>query len=327
VKAVLLGVAALSLAACGDQRLTTLRGPDGAAPTGDCPRGLVGYATVGQGTAGGQGGKTVRARSLVDLQVATAKADPLVIEIEGMLTLTGQIKVAPQKTIVGVGSQSGLDGGGLDLTDGSDIILRNLVIRKAIGTDAVTIYNAHHVWVDHCDLSSDLDHDSEYYDGLVDIVHGSHDVTVSWRRFHDHAHVSLIGHSDQPAPGDTEQTATFHHNLFDTTSTYNPTIRFGMLHAFNNAYRDVSSQGISARMGARVLAEANHFDTVPRPLTTHDASPTDGFINDVANVMLDSGPSTITQPSTWTPDGAYPYAPDPADTVPALVDRCAGTKL
>ena len=57
------------------------------------------------------------------------------------------------------------------------------------------------VWVDHVDLSSDLDHDKDYvsamvpgtvfgshfsqYDGLLDITHGSTFVTVSWSYLHD----------------------------------------------------------------------------------------------------------------------------------------------
>jgi len=33
--------------------------------------------------------------------------------------------------------------------------------------DAIGIQEANNVWVDHLDLSSDLDHDKDYYDGLL----------------------------------------------------------------------------------------------------------------------------------------------------------------
>jgi len=58
------------------------------------------------------------------------------------------------------------------------------------------------VWIDHVDLSSDMDHDKDYvsgswseirdlrsdfgqYDGLLDITHGCTFVTVSWTHLHD----------------------------------------------------------------------------------------------------------------------------------------------
>nr|Q12639.1 RecName: Full=Pectin lyase; Flags: Precursor [Didymella pinodes]CAA60884.1 pectin lyase [Didymella pinodes] len=52
------------------------------------------------------------------------------------------------------------------------------------------------VWVDHLDLSSDRDHDKDYYDGLLDITHAADFVTVTNTFLHDHWKASLIGHSD-----------------------------------------------------------------------------------------------------------------------------------
>ena len=28
---------------------------------------------------------------------------------------------------------------------------------------------SNNVWIDHCDVSSDRDHDKDYYDGLIDV--------------------------------------------------------------------------------------------------------------------------------------------------------------
>lgn len=50
--------------------------------------------------------------------------------------------------------------------------------------DAITIQASSNVWVDHCDLSSDQDHDKDYYDGLCDVTHGSDYVTISNTYFH-----------------------------------------------------------------------------------------------------------------------------------------------
>jgi pectate lyase len=315
---------------CEDQVITSLQSPgvdvptDGG-PVGSCGTTLVGFATVEGGTVGGQGGPTVVVSTALDLKTNAASVDPLVIQVSGMISNpTGQIHVKSNKTIVGLGAGSGLAGGGLDLTDGENIIIRNLVITQVVGDDAISVTSAKHVWVDHCDLSSDLDHGKDYYDGLVDITHGSDDVTVSWTRFHDHYHVSLIGHSDDNGSQDTGHlTVTFHHNLFENTYSYNPTIRFGSLHAYDNTYRNLLLNGISSRMGAQVLAEENTFDNVPTPLTTQFESPTDGFLQNKENVFINSPTIVISQTSTWTPP--YSYVAEPAATAATLVDACVGT--
>lgn len=35
------------------------------------------------------------------------------------------------------------------------------------------------VWIDHCELYSDLDHDKDYYDGLIDASHAADFITIS----------------------------------------------------------------------------------------------------------------------------------------------------
>jgi pectate lyase len=342
-------MAALAIAglACGDRRLVSLSlppdtgdasssdAPPADAPSGDapapadhpppgvCPDQLVGY---GAGTVGGQGGDVVTVTTAADLQTQASRTVPVIIQIDGTISMqSGQIRVKSQKTIVGLGAASGLDGFGLNLTDSSDVVIRNLRISKAVGTDAVSLNHSTHVWIDHCDLSSAID-DGQSYDGLVDITHASDAVTVSWTRLHDHLHPSTIGHDDGNASEDTGHlNVTLHHDLFATTHSYNPSIRFGTLHAFDNHYVGIMLNGIASRMGARVLAEANVFDTVPTPLTTHFESPTDGFMNFKAggNIFINSGPNDITQEDTWTPP--YAYVVDPATAVPDLVNACAGT--
>ena len=69
-----------------------------------------------------------------------------------------------------------------------NVIVRNLTIQKVLAEngDALGIQASTNVWVDHCDLSSDLSHDKDYYDGLVDVTHASDYVTVSNTHLHDH---------------------------------------------------------------------------------------------------------------------------------------------
>lgn len=68
------------------------------------------------------------------------------------------------------------------------MILRNLRISRvdASNGDAIGLDKALNVWVDHCDLSGDLNVDKDEYDGLLDITHASDWITVTNTYFHDH---------------------------------------------------------------------------------------------------------------------------------------------
>lgn len=81
-----------------------------------------------------------------------------------------------------------LTGIGLTINGQSNVIVRNLKISKVVADygDAITIQASNNVWVDHVDLSSDLDHDKDYYDGLVDVTHACEWVTISNSYLHDH---------------------------------------------------------------------------------------------------------------------------------------------
>jgi len=68
-------------------------------------------------------------------------------------------------------------------------------ISKVVGNDGITVENSKNIWIDHCDLSSDLSHDKDYYDGALDITHGSDWVTVSNTYFHDHVGSGARSHN------------------------------------------------------------------------------------------------------------------------------------
>lgn len=99
-----------------------------------------------------------------------------------------------------------LTGFGL-LIKKKNVIVRNLSISKVLADngDAIGLQTgaATNIWIDHVDLSSDMDHDKDYYDGLLDITHAADYVTVSNTKFHDHFKTSLVGHSDNNAAEDT----------------------------------------------------------------------------------------------------------------------------
>jgi pectate lyase len=52
-----------------------------------------------------------------------------------------------------------------------NVIIRNIAIAKVLAEngDAIGVQKSTNVWIDHVDVSSDQDHDKDYYDGLLDV--------------------------------------------------------------------------------------------------------------------------------------------------------------
>jgi pectate lyase len=148
---------------------------------------LVGFAA---GTTGGGSGAGTVVTSCAALTTA-AKAGG-VIKISGNLSGCGIVKLASDTSVLGVGANSGLTDGGLQVRKVSNVIIRNLkLFRAPQGKDLIDIDASTKVWVDHCDLSSvGLTGDKDTYDGLLDAKHGADMLTFSWNKFHDHVRPS-----------------------------------------------------------------------------------------------------------------------------------------
>jgi pectate lyase len=100
--------------------------------------------------------------------------------------------------------------------------------------DAIGVQAANRVWIDSVELSSDRDHDKDYYDGLLDITHGSFAVTVTNSYLHDHWKASLVGHSDSNEDEDLAIQVTYAYNYWANLNSRTPSFRFGHGHIFNN---------------------------------------------------------------------------------------------
>lgn len=87
-----------------------------------------------------------------------------------------------------------IDGVSLEIKSASNVILRNLKIQHVTfdAGDAISLNAATNVWIDHVDLSGDLNADKDSYDGLLDITHGSDWVTVTNSYFHNHVSYSVL---------------------------------------------------------------------------------------------------------------------------------------
>ncbi|KAJ8502945.1 hypothetical protein ONZ45_g11304 [Pleurotus djamor] len=224
----------------------------------------VGFATLNGGTTGGSGGPTTTVTTLDALTSAVAGDEKKVVIISGAISGDAVVRVGSNTSILG--NNAVLTGIGLRVIDASNVIIRNLQISKVLAPgDNIAIQSAHQVWVDHVDLSSDMDHDKDFYDGLLDITHGCTGVTVTNSRLHDHWKGSLVGHSDSNGSEDVAITVTYANNHFFNLNSRTPSFRFGTGHIFNNVFDD-NNDGINTRVGAQLLVENNVWTGTTKPL-------------------------------------------------------------
>jgi pectate lyase len=162
--------------------------------------------------------------------------------------------------------------------------VRNIISQDVLAAngDGLGIQNSSNVWVDHwyaarndidmpklkpiSEFSSDLDHDKDYYDGLVDITHASEWVTVSNTYLHDHWKASLIGHSDNNAAEDTGHLhVTQHDSYWYNIGSRTPSLRYGTGHVYKSYFNSMNT-GIDTRDGAQILVQSNVFTNCTEPI-------------------------------------------------------------
>ena len=296
---------------------------------------LIGYAAVQDdaGTPyllnGGSLGPTVAATTFDELKTYLGSPNPYVVTVSGLIQGADSIDITSNKTLLGMGSDAHLQGIELQVNGGRNVIIRNIavthVVAEGAGTanDAIVLSGAMNVWIDHCDLYSDLTHDKDYYDGLLEIKNGASFVTVSRCHIHDHYKVSLISSGDEQV-GDTVIRATYHHNYFHNVGSRLPSIRFGKAHVFNNYYANVpDGSGVNSRMGAVVRVEGNYFQSVENPICFLDSTKTGYWDVGAGNTFVScTGSQPTTSTGMLTPP--YTYTLDPVDGVPTAVPAAAG---
>jgi pectate lyase len=233
-----------------------------------------------------------------------------------MITISGMQDVASNKTIIGVGSGSGITGGGLDVDGVSNVIIQNLNFRNW-GDDAVNLQDGStRVWIDHNTFSNGSD-------GAVDIKRGSDLVTVSWNRFFDHDKTMLLGHSDSNGSQDRGHLrVSYHHNWFDGTNQRHPRVRFGNpVHVYNNYYDAVGDYGVASTVEAGVLVEGNFFENTESPCELGQGSSPPGSLVARNNQFVNSGTCATGGSVRSIP---YSYSLDSPSNVRSIVQGGAG---
>ncbi|GAA3749144.1 pectate lyase [Spinactinospora alkalitolerans] len=297
--------------------VTAIAGPAPAAGAGDpVPMDSpIGWASQNGGTTGGAGGDTTTVTNGDDLVSAMQSDGPRTVQVSGTIDLSGMNDVASDKTIIGLGSDATITGGGIDVDSAHNVIIRNINFRDW-DDDAINIQDAStNVWVDHNSFTGG-------HDGAVDAKRESDYITVSWNHVFDHDKSMLLGHSDGHTEDIGHLRVTYHHNFFDGSDTRHPRVRFGNpVHVFNNYYRDNAEYGVASTMDAGVLVEGNYFEGVDHPTHVGYGSSDDGAVVARDNVYDDSG-----DPETGGSVDPIPYSyslDDPGD-IPSIVSGGAG---
>ncbi|MGK5683339.1 pectate lyase family protein [Actinoplanes sp. URMC 104] len=279
-----------------------------------------GFASVAGATTGGAGGVTVTVDTTDELLDAIDTVGPMVIHVSGTIAITSKQGVRPNKTILGLGPDATITGGGFDFYRSSNVIVRNLTFVDA-EDDAINVgQQSHHIWIDHNTFVRPVD-------GSVDIVRGADYVTVSWNHFAGTDKSMLIGHSDGAASTDIGHLrVSIHHNWFDGSRQRHPRVRFGEpVHVYNNYFDGNELYGVASTMNGGVLVEGNYFAGVPYPCfsTGGYADSDPGRLVQRNNIFSGSGTcqagGTVVEPRTY-----YSYTLDPPASVPSLVQAGAG---
>ncbi|KUL26183.1 pectate lyase family protein [Actinoplanes awajinensis] len=279
----------------------------------------VGFASLNGGTSGGSSSTVVTVTTASALKSALSSSTSQTVRVSGLITISGMYSVASNKTVIGVGSSSGVTGGGFNLSGVKNIIIRNLVFKNA-SDDSINVQSSTtNVWIDHNDLSNG-------YDGLIDIKRGSDFITVSWNHLHDHDKSMLLGHSDDNSAEDLGHLrVTYVHNWFDGTNQRHPRVRFANpVHVLNNYYSNVGSYGVASTENAGVFVERNYFENVANPTITQTGDSDSGNLKVLNNYKVNSGTEVVRNGASVAAI-PYSYTPEANSTVKATVTAGAGT--
>lgn len=296
--------------------------------TGD----LVGFAAVNGITTGGKGGTEITVSTLAALKSAVAENAAKIIYISGTIKGAGNepIYVKSNKSIIGK-SGATIEGAQLFIYGINNVIVQNIIFKNFVTEAGVQIKEkAHHIWVDHCEFSTDLSqHTWGYWGKAISITRESDFVTVSWSKFHDLVLAVLISGGVEGHEADKGKlNVTMHHNMFSNVSEREPSMNWGRVHMFNNYHLNNNGYSIGVRAGGIIRTDNEYFSACHQPISTQVAQDPDGYISGLSTNIYDNcGANRITTTeSTWIPDYEYKSALNDAKSVPSIVMNGSGPK-
>jgi pectate lyase len=294
---------------------------------------LTGYAAVNGTTTGGKGATAVTVSTFAAFKSAVAGNSAKIVYVTGAIKGSGGVNpvyVGSNTTIIGKTGAS-LEAMNLYLFTVSNIIIQNVTFKNYVTECGIYVkFQSHHVWIDHCDFSTDRSHGWDYWGKDIGVAEGSDYVTISWSKFHDTNLSLLIGSvtSDAVAANTGKLHVTLHHNYWYNVGEREPTLVFGSIHMYNNYHLNNSGYSIGARYNGMVRTDNEYFSGCKKPLTTNlDGDPVGYFSGTSTNIYSNCGANDITTSlSTWVPSYSYASLLTPAANVPAVVTAGAGVK-
>ncbi|MFC5825116.1 RICIN domain-containing protein [Nonomuraea insulae] len=276
------------------------------------------------GTTGGAAGTTVTVSTYADLVKYATAAAPHVIRVSGAITVSPygtEIKVASNKTIIGVGTSGHIVNGGFFLGTGvNNVIIRNLTIRdtrmadddpddKLYDYDGIQMDTADHIWIDH-------NHIARMNDGLIDSRKDTSYLTVSWNVLAENNKSFGIGWTEN-----VTARMTIHHNWIHHTNQRNPsTDNVAYAHLYNNYLQNVTGYGNYSRGATKMVIENSYYESVKDP---YYPDPT-AQLRQSGSICVSCTGNQTTSGSAFTPGSFYSYTLDPAADVPSLLKTYAG---
>ncbi|KXH39380.1 pectate lyase [Colletotrichum nymphaeae SA-01] len=289
----------------------------------------LGYATLNGGTSGGSGGTVTTVSTLAEFTAAVNEKDTAarIVVVKGTISGTANVRIGSNKSVIGASAGAGFNGIGLHVRRMSNVIIRNIKSTNVLAStgDGVKIEESINVWIDHCEFSSALVSDKDYYDGLVDASHAADYMTISYTYFHDHWKTSLVGHSENNGAEDSGHLRiTYANNYWANFGSRGPSLRFGTGHVYNSYYLNGNS-GINTRQNAQVLIQSNVFKNVTVPITSQDSDIV-GYAVAIDNDL--GGASNLAPVGTMNANSPpYSYSLLGSANVVATVPGQAGQKL
>lgn len=284
----------------------------------------TGFASMNGGTTGGEGGPIVTVTNEAELKAAVDGTNTAtIILVKGTINVSGEISARGNKTIVGLGTDARITGGGFGWNTKTNVIVQNITFEDA-SDDLLKINNkSKNFWIDHCTFSDGASTNAGSHDGMLDVTRGSEFITISYNRFFNHDKNILIGHSDSET-GDATMKVTLHHNWFDGTIQRNPRVRYATVHCFNNYHIGNTTYGVASACNANVLVENSYFkDTqIPLQVGVPGFSPA-GFLNSKGNYFEKCG-APQTNEKDMTGLFPYEYELDNVMYVPCFVSTYSG---
>lgn len=310
------------------------------------PIGVFGFAAQGTGTTGGAGGTVLSSSNPAEIIAYLETDEPKTLyftqSFDYGTTPNVYLQVGSNTTLIAEPGVK-LTNVGLKINDASNIIIKNLTIEKVLqGTvdnDCISIRNGHHIWIDHCNLSSSLDYrelDYEYYDGLIDVSDGSDFITVSNSHLHDSWKAMMID-GDKLKPANLgKMNITIAYNKYERCHERSPLVRACKVHFFNNylldcgGFEEGAGSGVASMDDAIVRTDNNYFHNARNPIITRSGTEPDGFVaNPYSNIKTgveSDGYLITTTISNWNAPYSYNQYLLPAASIPNYVNANIGPK-